>query len=359
MSYAQYTSCVKPGSYIDLSFNAIGIRNILIMLSTGAVMVWVVAVILGGPVAITAAIVLMTAVVTYLYWWLHGRLICLNPGTGDGCLNTGPGDVCLIGVVASLGPSNPVDKAGDNDFTMDLLLAPGPTNYVHPISDYTSQTQGCLINENAQITAIGRGYVQDQAHIAYRAGLHCEFEGDGIYTMLVIAIAVLALLAISLIPIPAVYVAALILAAFLFLFGLLSKWLLATPGLPGSGDPRDIDPVLGTLGKGHIVVVQGVWVYDSLHPGWNEIHAVHACQIMGAMSLADDLTSSQVPEPTWPVVNGFDLSTASGVKAAHDTWCAAITKAGGAQTGGSKQNPQNYWVIHPIIDGCNPPPVIV
>jgi hypothetical protein len=32
-----------------------------------------------------------------------------------------------------------------------------------------------------------------------------------------------------------------------------------------------------------VVVVKGVWIYDSLHDGWNEIHAVQACQIIGRL----------------------------------------------------------------------------
>lgn len=321
-----------------MSFQSIAIRNIIILFLTTGAAAWVGVVILGGPAGILAGIAVITAMIIYFYWRLHGRLICLG------------GEKCLIGVITGMGPSKPLDKGGDNDFTMNLLLASGPTNYTLPNEYYWhSVAQGELVTPNAQIFGIGRGYIQDDGHKEYIVGLHCEFEGDGIYTLLLLAIAILALL-IAAAVFPAAALGLLILAAVLFLIGLLGDWLLATPGGPGAGSPTGVDPSLGTMARGDIVVVKGDWVYDSLHPGWNEIHAVHDCQIIDHIDLPDSdaLKDPNVPQTPWPL--GLQPSEVFNTL---DFWCKSMGDAGGAETGGSRQNPQNDWVIHPIIDGCN------
>ena len=52
MAFKEYTSCVKPSDYIDLSGTAIGFRNIGILFSSGMFAAWFASVILGGPAAI-------------------------------------------------------------------------------------------------------------------------------------------------------------------------------------------------------------------------------------------------------------------------------------------------------------------
>jgi hypothetical protein len=348
MAYRQYTSCVNPGNYVDLSTNLVGIsQTILLALTWGFVAVFA-ASLIGGPAGLYAAIALDSAIITYLYWWLHGRLICLKH------------DTCLVGTIASLGPSNPLDKLGDNDFTMDVLLAPALTDYSDPVANYqNSVPQGHLVAPNASILAIGRGYVSDAGHKPYITSLHCEFEGDGIHTLLLEAEAVLALLIAALVAellASALAGAFILLAIFIFLVGLLGNILLATPGAPGAGTPQDINPNLGVLGKGDIVAVTGDWIYDSLHPGWNEIHAVHNCQIIGHIDLPVNLNqpTSHTPWPPDADNPNLDLQDSASVQAALDAWCQAMTNAGTTEAGGNRQNPQNDWTIHPVVDGCNP-----
>jgi hypothetical protein len=329
---------VSPGNYVDLGFNPVGMSQLALLVFANGFIAFFLRSLLGGPAAIWVAIMLAASFVIYFYWWLHGRLICLG------------GEKCLIGVVTGAGPADPVAKGGDNDFSMNVLVAPGPTNFTLPNEDYWhSIPQGELVSQNAQIFAIGRGYVQDEGHKEYMVGIHCEFEGDGIYLLWLESITILALLTLALIFPQAAIVLA-ILAALLFLFGLLEGWLLNTPGSAGAGTPTDIDPSLGTLGKGDIVMVKGDWVYDSLHPGWNEIHAVHACQIIGHMDLADNLNDPTIPQTPWPPA----LHSVLDVEAALQFWCSGVADADGAEQGGSHENPQNDWVIHPLIDGCNP-----
>ena len=86
------------------------------------------------------------------------------------------------------------------------------------------------------------------------------------------------------------------------------------------------------------------WVYDSLHDGWNEIHAIHACQRIGEFDPAAD----------WPP----EMSTTAGVQQLVDEWCRSIAEAEEAEEDGSREDPVNQWEVHPLIDGCKPPVII-
>jgi hypothetical protein len=345
MAFRQYTSCEQPGDYVDFSFNAIGIRNILILVLSGGFGAWLIAVFVGGPLALMAAVALFVTVVAYLVWWLHHRLICLG------------GDRCLVGVVRSLGPANPLEKAGDNDFSMNILLAPGPTalrqdfgaNPAPPIAEYQTQVQGVLVSPQPQILAIGRTYVSDAGHEKYITALHCEFEGSGVRNLLIWASAVLAFLAaalaIQLLAPGFGWLASLLILIAIFLGG--SGALIglgAGPGAAGSGDPTDIDPELATLKKWDIVVLKGSWVYDSLHHGWNEIHPIKACCKIGE-------TFENGP---WPP----ELATGPLVETLVKKWCGLIDDCDKAEEEGSRDEPEHDWVVHPLVDGCRPDVII-
>ena len=340
MAAKRYTSCVAPSDYVDLSFTAMGFRNIFILLLSGGFIAWIAVVILGGPL-IAYAIALFTSAVIYLEWWLNGRLVCLGL------------DRCVLGMITSASAANPVEKGGDNDFSINVLLAPGPMNYKDPKETYwNSAPQGELVAEHPEILSIGRGYVQDEGHKKYVTSLHSEFEGDGIAVLLKWAKVILALLIASLFVPPVIKAILLLLAVFLSLMNVMDV-LTGPPGLPGAGDPRDIDPYL-SLDKGDIVALKGSWVYDSLHHGWNELHPVTACAVVDHVPLPDQSVSLDPPYP-WPP--GFD--SVAKVQTYLDTWCLGIEQADDAVDGGSEDDPANGWVIHPLIDGCKPPPIIL
>lgn len=335
MAYKQYTSCVNLGNYIDLGFNPVGIANTILMVFTIGLIAFAVIAIAGGPVAITAAIAVVSAVIIYLNWWLYGRLICL----GDD-----PRNCAIIGMVLSHGPSDPFEKAGDNDYTMNVLLAPGPLDLDATKETYWAPPQGHLVAENQAIFDISRGYVQSGKNLKYLKAIHCEFEGDGIRSLLDAAYGVLAMLLASLV-IPGAWIVAIIIAILAIV-----RKIFGSPGAPGSGNPLDVDPSLGSLSGRDVVVVKGDWIYDSLHDGWNEIHAVHDCQIIGHLQ----------PEQGWVDFKFTDLSTGidltldtqANVEVARDFWCGAIQAAEDAEEGGSRDDPKNEWGIHPLVDGC-------
>jgi hypothetical protein len=342
MAFKQYTSCVSPGNYVDLGFNPVGISQTILLVLTFGFIAFAVLAIAGGPVAIVAAIALVSAIIVYLNWWLFGRLICL----GDD-----PRNCAIIGMVVNHGPSNPLDKAGDNDYTMNILLAPGPTDYNEDKSVYWLPPQGHLVAENAAILSIGRGYVQDGSNLKYVKSLHCEFEGDGIRSLLDAAYGVLAMLLAAL-AVPGLWIVAIIIA----LLVIINK-IFGSPGAPGSGNPLDIDPSLGTLTGRDLVVVKGEWVYDSLHGGWNEIHPVRDCQIIGHLEDGQEFKDFSFTDLSTNTV--FTLDTVEHVEIFREFWCGALKGAEGAEDGGNRDNPEHDWGIHPAVDGCKKPDIIL
>jgi hypothetical protein len=210
--------------------------------------------------------------------------------------------------------------------------------------------QGHIVTPNDQVLSINRGYVADEGHVSYLKAIHCEFEGSGIRNLMAWAGSVLAVLiaaaAASSIPGLGTFLAWIAIVMTIF-FG----FTAATDPL-NPGDPRDVGINEGELVAGAIVMVKGNWVYDSLHDGWNEIHAIHACQIIGAME--DSKTwPKQIKDPQDPnAVVDLDLGTVPGVERAIGMWCLAIRQAEDAEGGGSRDDPVNNWVVHPLIDGC-------
>jgi len=347
MAFRQFTSCVKPGNYVDLGFNPVGISFTILMTGVYLLIAFAIASIAGGTPAILAALAVVASLITYLEWWLHGRLICLGDHGGDNC--------AIIGMVLSHGHSDPTKKAGDNDYTMNVLLAPGPLNLNSPVADYHLPPQGHLVTESQEIMNIGRSYVQDADHQKYLKHLHCEFEGSGIQDMLDSANVVFGFLLIALaVPWPLNLFVAL-LAAIIAIFSALTG-IFANRGAPGSGNPLDVSPNLGTMDSRDVIVVKGDWIYDSLHDGWNEIHAVHDCQIIG--HLADEQGWNDFTYTDLNTGVDFKLDTKENVENFRKFWCEALKGAEQAEEGGNRDDPKHDWGIHPSIDGCEEPPII-
>jgi hypothetical protein len=235
---------------------------------------------------------------------------------------------------------------------MNIFLAPGPLDYEESKEQYWQEPQGHLVAENAAVLGIGRGYVQNGHNLNYLKTLHCEFEGDGIRGLLDNAYIVLAFLLAGLV------VSGLwIFSLFFALFAILSGIFLPEPGELGSGNPLDVDPFLGFLSHGDVVIVKGEWVYDSLHGGWNEIHPVRNCQVIGHLDDGQDWRNFKFTD----LATGteFKLDTRENVETFRKFWCDALDGAKVAEDGGNRDDPQHDWGIHPSIDGCKGPIIIL
>lgn len=355
MAYRQFTKCCSPGDYVPFpGTQSISLLALLVLTTFAAVAVALASaasapVIVLVGLALAADVAVIAACIVYLY---H-RLICLDPR-----------QQCAIGMVFDVTPPSSQGKIwiGDNDYTIDIFLPPGPTDF-SDLSKSQDHVQGGLNTEQNLILAAGLGY---EGPAKERFCLHCEFEGRGVLDLLEFASEILVFLIVilALILLEAVVPAlAPLLTLLEILAGLLAGLGLLAPHLPGSeGTPTEEgSPNLGQLSPGDIVVVSGDWVYDGGHgPGWNEIHAVHSCLIL--------LDHTRVPKDakgnwSWPTGTdqelGLDLHTDAKILQVHDVCCTAIGNATVAETGGSRTDPANNWIVHPLVDGCKKSPVIV
>jgi hypothetical protein len=322
MAYRQYTKCVGVGNYIG--YSAV---QVLIGAALGAIPL-----LAGASVVPGVLLILLTAILAYCRWWLYGRLICLG------------GDVCAVGYVLTVEP--PSEKSFldrfDTDFSFNLVPAPNRLGATQ--AEVEASFQGNLVAEPSGIKANNLDWAGHSAaqwsNYPQTAVLHCEFEGGGVYDLMIAVLAALAFAAAAAIvcAIPVFgWIACLILnliAAAITLVGIVV-------GLTDTASPSDIDPNLGELhvndptGRGaDILVVQGTWVYDSAHEGWNEIHPIKHCQRIGTY------------EGNW---NDYGDGTAL-----RNRWCEAVGQASDPLTIANQDKPENTWTIHPVIDGCQP-----
>lgn len=338
MAYQQFTKCVQPEDFTDLSPEnlagkaIIGLGIVSVLAIIGLAIAAAVSPLTSKP-AIAAALFLVLSIIGYLTWWLNGRLICLNESDRN---------CAIIGRINGHGLSDSF-KGGDDDYTMNLDLALG---------------QEYLFSENSKITAIGRGYTTKEKYITM---LHCEFEGNGIYKIREYLINIAGWLTLALlIPWPVDLMLA-ILAFLIAILGGLDSFR-SPSAAADPGNPLDVNPNLGPLNNGDLVVVKGEWIYDSLHAGWNEIHPVRHCEILirrESIAVSDeDLSWDDYivfnPETSQPMA----LNTPENVELYRQFLCGAIRDAENAEEGGSREDPKNDWVIHPLIDGCKPEEVI-
>lgn len=367
MAYRELTRCVHPDAFVDLGANFNGWRRLGFTGLAEFILLVPLALFAG---TLPVLIALLIQIIIFLKWWLYGRLICL--GSGE--------DVCLIGAVKKKRKPAPKKKGGDDDATMDVYLADGPvTSQVNgvfrPKEDFFNGPQGHLLKHQTSVTNIGRGYAEDEGHYDRFSALHCEFEGEGMRNLLAWADATLLLLLAALVLPPPFSYIVLALAALISLFAGLNNWLDLGP--LDLGEDGDDNPNTGVLKNGDVIMMKGRWIYDSLHDGWNEIHAIHHCQIIGRMSVEVDgrssaLLSTTSPENVTPsssenLTNAEIWGTVTGSPPLHGNnldnmikqWCSAATEADKAEKEGSRDDPKNDWFIHPLVDGCSEPVVIL
>lgn len=341
MAFQEYTKCVKPKDYIDLSPEST--QGLIYLITMGAVFIASILALILVPAGVYVALALMVQIVIWLRWWLYGRLICLGENE----------NTCAVIGKVGFHRSTPQKKGGDNDYSMNLFLAPRNT-YEEVLDDDPNcipEPQASLYEPHPDIVTIGRDYSTDDK---YSKGIHVEFEGAGIYDLYQYAKIALAFLVVAaLVPYPfslILAVVALLTVILQFLTGLNNSI-----GSPVIDTPLDDDKNGSTISDSDVVVLRGEWVFDSLHKGKNEIHPIRACQIIGNLK-----------DGTWndmTMINPENNQTLSfgdcvDIKKIKAIWCDLLNEAEDAEEDGNDDDPENDWGIHPEIDGCRPPIII-
>jgi hypothetical protein len=324
MTYRQFTKCVSVANHIGGQY-----AQILIAAAVAAIPL-----LAGAAVGPALLIIALTAIIAYCRWWLYDRLICLDGGA----------DVCAAGWVLTVEP--PEEKSGldafDTDYSFNLVLPP------HLVGATQGDVEndgvlGNLVKEQTNISSAGLDFsgnlVQQWANDPPTACLHCEFEGGGVYDLMIACLAALAV-AVAAAIICAIPIIGWVVCLILSLISAAIAVVGIAVALNDKGNPDDVGTNLGELhvndptGRGaDLLVVKGSWVYDSAHSGWNEIHPIKYCQRIGTW----EGNWAQVGDP----------------KAWVDQWCNAIGTASDPLTVANQQEPQNQWTIHPVIDGCD------
>jgi hypothetical protein len=340
LQYKQYTTCIKAEDFRDfnkylaafLYAAGAGLLGALIIRAASSPACW--------PFVVVISVI--QGLLAYCLYDLTGRLICLDDV-----------DQTMVGVLISV--EVPEEKTGpdrwDTDVSINLLP---PTNELG--ADQTivaaSEPYGKLVREHDLTRARGLpltgARALDKPSGLTSAVLHAEFEGPGVYRVFVGAqiafgLAVLALIACLAFPGPV----GMIVGWILIFLAILAIVIAAIYGLRDSGSPNDVDPELAELhtnvkdadgvGRGaHILFVAGRWVYDSGHnnrnpgEGWNEIHPIKYCSIVGTWDGA------------WPT--DIDVLIADQ----QDQYEKTISP----ETREAQEKPENQWEVHPLVDGC-------
>lgn len=366
MKPPQYTTCVDRDDYVELNLSAETIAIVAALVL--ALPLGPAAVIAALPVAIPVAISAMLKICDYL---LNGKLVCLG------------GDRCAIGRITAF--ETVAQKSGeeklDNDFSINIMLAP------HQLADFATGgdkkanydfaltgPQGELIREQADMplprepNADG-GFTDryrpttttfpDSSMPSFSPGtaqndlpfhvpiFHTEIEGERTRAVCeairrLSGLGIPGLCGWKPLGIPIGRVICIIVGTILFpviLAAIVTAWFA------GSDDNRDFQNA-GQLQRGECVVINGRWVYDAGHAGYNEIHAVKRIQKLPPGSCSQPRFQAvwnrwcQRTDEVPPVpVEGPDPTPADMTPEQEGVWNAQL-------------EPVNRWVLHPLLDGC-------
>jgi hypothetical protein len=316
----QYTKCISIKNHIG---------GAVVQTIIGAAIAALPIILFGGAIAPGVGVIALTAIIAYCRWWLYDRLVCLG------------GNECAVGWVSKVEP--PSKKSGldmfDTDYSFNLVLAPHTEGATQATVE-SDGLQGDLIKKHVPDDWDFSGMSEGQFANRPTAALHCEFEGGGVYDLMIACLAALPVATAATVAcsIPIIgWIACAVLgavAAVIVVVGIVVA-------LNDTGDPNDVDAGLGEIhandptGRGaDILVVRGTWVYDSAHEGWNELHPILQCQRIG----------------TW--TGSWSVDTRTYV----DHWCNALATAEDPGTVTAQLQPENQWEVHPVIDGCTPSP---
>jgi hypothetical protein len=295
MSYKQYTHCTATADFDPLNqplTTAMGLGGLVAMIA--GIIAQALIPYYGIYFVLAGGGFLLAAIINTFNYLLGGKLICLG------------GDKLAIGSILSIEP--PGSKDGivaniDNDLSINILLCPYHVITFSPDSNILFQAdnlpninmsypppdsinfQDYLVYEQPESKQHGVIYTgYESAAFKFKPNFHIELEGARIYNMYMAFLAAWALLVLAALAAAAAMAIpgfGWLLAILIMLFGAIVAGAIAgiTYLASSDGSTDDIDPSIGELHVGEILVAYGTWTYDSghnydLNAGWNELHPV-------------------------------------------------------------------------------------
>lgn len=335
MAFKQYTKCIDAARFnpnrvpVILGYGIVAGSTALGMVAlSGRWDCWPLVPLIAG----------YATVVGYCENWLYARLVCLG------------GDRDCIGMIVSISPPSTdlifssgediFDFDWDTDHSINLLLQntePGtlqpPEATTPPFADDVAPF-GFLIKHQDVIEAIGLetkgAKAKDKITGVESAILHAEFEGAGNYILMkgaeaALGLAIAALFACIALPFPVGLILGLLSLLALILGGLIGNYDVGSPSDTNTGELHDTGHAEGA----DIVYVQGTWVFDPLHQGYNEIHPIKVCTIIGKW------------DGDWETPPDIILRARRSFDVARDP-----------ETIVNQSLPEHQWLVHPDLDGC-------
>ena len=362
MAFKQYTHCTPTADFNPLNqplATAMGLGGLIAMIAS----IFAQALIpgLGIFFVLFGSGFLLAAIINTFEYLLGGKLICLG------------GDKLAIGKVLTVelpGTKDGVIANIDNDFSINMLLCPHhEKNYTpdDPVKNFEADNlpdsnpsdpdnfQDFLVQPQPASSNHGVPYTgYESAPFEKKTNFHIELEGARIANMYAAFLAAWALLVIAaLIAVAVASIPALgwLLALLVMLFGAAVAAGLAALTYVASSDGSldDVDPSIGELHTGDLIIAYGTWTYDSGHnfdlkAGWNELHPVKF--LSKGHLLQKDAEGYPFEIPTNQCI-GPDQAK---------VWQAKIEESLNMPDLRDKEgeNPLIGSSYHPLIDGCQP-----
>lgn len=362
MAFKQYTHCTPTADFDPLNqplATAMGLGGLVAMIAS----IFAQALIpgLGIYFVLFGSVSLLAAIINTFEYLLGGKLICLG------------GDKLAIGKVLTVelpGTKEGVVANIDDDFSINMLLCPHHEisfNPKDPIKNFEadnlpdanpsnpSNFQDFLIQEQ---TASSNHRIPYTGYESFpfkkKPNFHIELEGARISNMYAAFLAAWALLVIA--ATVALAVASIpglgwLLALLIMLFGAAVGAGIAALTYVASSDGSldDVDPSIGELHTGDLIIAYGTWTYDSGHnfdlkAGWNELHPVKF------LSKGNILQKDAEGYP-------FEIPTNQCLGADQaKVWQEKIEESLNMPDLRNKEgeNPLIGTSYHPLIDGCQP-----
>jgi hypothetical protein len=362
MAFKQYTHCTATASFDPLNqplATAMGLGGLSAMI----VAIFVQALIPGYGIffVLFGSVFLLAAIINTFEYLLGGKLICLG------------GDKLAIGKVLTVelpGSKDGVTANIDNDFSINMLLCPhheknfNPKDPIKnfeaenlPDSDITNPNnfQDFLVQSQPASSIHGVPYTgYESPPFEKKTNFHIELEGARISNMYAAFLAAWALLviaasiALALASIPVIGWLLALLA--MFIGALVGAGIAALTYVASSdGSLDDVDPSIGVLHTGDLIIAYGTWTYDSGHnfdlkAGWNELHPVKF--LCKGNIVQKDAEGYPFEIPTNECL-GADQAK---------VWQEKIEEALNMPDLRNEQgkNPLIGSSYHPLIDGCEP-----
>jgi hypothetical protein len=184
------------------------------------------------------------------------------------------------------------------------------------------------------------------------AAIEVEFEGAGVWDLYNYTLAAVPIAAVGAILCMIPFIGWLV----CLILSLVAAAVITAGMVVGLGDSSAVAQAKSQVGNilplQSVLFVMGTWIFDSGHEGYNELHPVLFCQIIGNIKIEDVLSGN--------AYRNHPQFGPAEIQSTINAYCGMAKTQLNPATVALQRLPQNTWTIHPLVDGCTPtPPVVI